>query len=67
MMDPLTQEAIDSMREAMECIKAQSARITELENAIWHALDDGEDRKEEYAITWANFEKLSKLVPEEHP
>ena len=51
-----------------ECA-ALEARVDELEHTIWHALDDSADGevKDGIVIQQSDFDRLARLVPEDHP
>jgi hypothetical protein len=65
-LDPESIQHWDTMR-----IGRDEARkdLRDLQHAVWHALDDSEDRGESdwVCVDRKDIDALSKLVPEDHP
>lgn len=70
----MSQEARSQQDRRFDALRerdAARAELRALQHAVWHALDDGEERPAELPglilLTQEHADALGKLIPEEHP
>lgn len=51
----------------MKCDDKELQRLKKIEHLVWHMLDNAEVRTKECIVDRLSFDKISDLLPEDHP